>query len=269
MRVSLCTTTMNRLDFFSKTIIPNLEDNPDCEYVVLDYNSTDGTEAWVRDNLLSYIENGKLVYCKEFTATHFKPSHSRNMCMRLATGDILCNVDSDNYAGSGFAEYLARVFSTQYEQPKVIANHPRVFEPIDQGGHGRIALLRRDFYYWGGYCEDFIGWGEEDNNLNLRMMKQTLLFHREKIHWRFLRDIHHGDDLRVKHIDFTDIPVGEHTSDILYNKRNSRMLNKALSESDVDAHRYVCNFGKNWGGGTVIKNFSEEVVLESPWVDYI
>ena len=190
------------------------------------------------------------------------------MCMRLGTGDVLCNVDADNFTGPEFASYLDKVFSKKYEQPKVYANSPYVFMPKEVGSHGRIALTRRDFYYWGGYCEDFIGWGEEDNDLNRRMVWQAMLFHREKIPWRFLNAINHGDDIRAKHIDFKDLP-NRSLVDLLANKRQSRNMNNIKSVNDMKEGRYVRNYGRNWGGGTVTKNFSEIVKLSNPWISYI
>lgn len=255
---------MNRFKFLKQTLPQNLEDNSgsNVEFVLLNYNSQDETEDWVRENLMSYIESGLLCYYRESTATHFLPAHSRNVSLRVATGDILCNVDADNYTGLGFADYLIDVFGRDHGGKRPFANHPSVFEPFDVGGHGRIALFRRDFYYLGGYCEDFIGWGEEDNDLNRRMF--DLDYHRTMIHWKFLKNIEHGDELRAKHIDFSGLK--DQSTDLIVNKRRSRTLNKKKSDVDLMRQMYVRNLGKHWGKAKLIKNFTEEVELGNPWI---
>lgn len=264
MKVSLCTTSMNRLKFLEQTLPRNLADNsgPDVEFVLLNYNSQDGMEEWVRDNMMSHIESGLLCYYRESTATHFVPAHSRNVSMRVATGDILCNVDADNYTGSGFADYLKDVFSRDYGGVTPFANHPCVFEPVEVGGHGRIALFKRDFFYLGGYREDLIGWGEEDNDLNRRLF--DLSYHRVMIHWRFLKYINHSDELRAKYIDFSSLDQVQ--SDVVANKRRSRFINKKKVDQDSHNQHYFRNIGKNWGKATLVKNFSETIELGNPWI---
>ena len=49
LKVSLCTTVMDRLHDLERTLPKNMEDNsdyPNMEYVVLDYNSQDSLEQW-------------------------------------------------------------------------------------------------------------------------------------------------------------------------------------------------------------------------------
>jgi hypothetical protein len=260
---------MNRLKFLKQTIFQNLSDNMGSphEFVLLDYNSTDGTGDWVQENLMGFIESGVLTYYREGTAQYWRPSHSRNMCFRLGAGDILCNLDVDNFTGEGFATYLIDVFTRKYDEPKVIANHPNIFECKEEGGHGRIAMSRRDFYYYGGYDEEFIGWGEEDNDLNLRCMSMEGVFHRVKIHWRFLKYIKHSNFLRVKHVDFSDLDDPSKNPE--ENKPITRKINRTKSKRDTRNGLYVKNFNKNWGGGTVTKNFTEEIELKSPWIGMI
>src|SRR5574343_1908709 len=63
--ISICTTCMNRLRDLEYTLPKNLEDNKNykkLEFVLLDYNSTDGLSDWVKKYMMSYIKTGRLVY---------------------------------------------------------------------------------------------------------------------------------------------------------------------------------------------------------------
>jgi len=271
MKISLCTTSMNRLEYLKETIVNNLKSNDDCddlEFVLLDYNSTDGTEQWVRENLLEYIESGRLNFYKENTAEHFLPPHSRNVSIRVATGDVICNVDADNFINDGFASYLQRSFSIDYGDKRLVMNHPDVFFPKGGGCHGRIAMWRQDFMYLGGYPEKFEGWGEEDNDLNRRIMDNTEVFHRGMIHWSYLTDIKHDDEVRVRDINF-DCLGDERKKDFRWNKQKTRLKNKLLVDQDTKAGRWVRNFDQNFGKAVLVKNFKEEVVIGNPWVGFL
>ena len=63
--ISFCTTCMGRIHDLAQTLPQNMADNADypaLEFVLLDYNSRDGLEPWVREQLLPHIESGRLVY---------------------------------------------------------------------------------------------------------------------------------------------------------------------------------------------------------------
>src|SRR5688572_15135597 len=112
-RISLCTTCMGRLHHLKETLPRNLEDNKDCpelEFVVLDYNSPDSTGAWLHETYPDLIHSGRLKYFRTTEPKYFHMAHSKHVAHRLATGDIVCNVDADNFTGPGFASKLAEMF---------------------------------------------------------------------------------------------------------------------------------------------------------------
>src|SRR4051794_18097701 len=113
--VSICTVSMNRLHHIQKTLPVNLKENDDSgiNFILLDYNSNDGLEEYIRYNFYQEIKSGKLVYYRYKQALSFHRSHSKNMAFRLADGDILCNVDADNYAGPSFGKFVQDTFTTQ------------------------------------------------------------------------------------------------------------------------------------------------------------
>src|SRR5690349_9158200 len=98
--ISFCIVCMNRLHQLEETLLQNIKDNEgydNLEFVVLNYNSQDGMDEWVREHLSDYISIGKVNYYKTSEPTIFSHSHSKNLMFKLAKGDIVCNVNADNY----------------------------------------------------------------------------------------------------------------------------------------------------------------------------
>lgn len=101
-QISFCITCMNRLKHLQETLEKNILDNflvDEVEFVVLDYNSQDGLEEWIAQSMMKYIEMGILVYYRTTEPAYYRRSHSRNMVFRLAEGEVVCNLDADNYLG--------------------------------------------------------------------------------------------------------------------------------------------------------------------------
>lgn len=191
-KISFCTTVMNRLHHIQKTLPQNIVDNNDytnIEWVILDYNSTDGLEEWYHANANVLGENVK--YFRTNEPSHYKRSHSRNMAFRLSTGDILVNLDADNYAGRSFGRYISKMF----------INHPDSYlaasENISADVSGKICVSRNDFFAIGGYDETIESYGFEDFDLKERLEKygvKRLTFENSE----FLKAISHSVHERIK-----------------------------------------------------------------------
>lgn len=169
-KISFCIVCMNRLYHLKQTLPINILDNEDyeaLEFVLLDYNSTDGLGGYISENFGKYLENGRLVYYKTSTPKYFNRSHSRNLVFRLASGDLICNIDADNYTGKNFATYVNSEFQKR-------AN---IFlTPLETSGTnskkdvlGRICIRNKDFYSIRGYDERMINYGFEDNDFANRL----------------------------------------------------------------------------------------------------
>jgi hypothetical protein len=156
--------------------------NPDVEFVLLDYESQDGLGDWVRASLGDEIASGRLVYARYEPAPHFRMAHAKNMAHRIASGDVLVNVDGDNFIAKDFSLWLRTLYS---RSPDALASprdisvtgflRQRVFNklvnlprPVD-GLCGRIAVSRAAFFAVGGYDEAIAGWGSDDIDFMLRV----------------------------------------------------------------------------------------------------
>jgi len=162
-KISFCTVCMNRLHHLRKTLPVNLKNTKNfenLEFVLLDYNSSDGLEDYVKNDLATYVQSGRLVYYKTNTPVHFHRSHSRNLVFKLATGDIVCNIDADNFTESDFPVYVQKIFT---ESPNTflttIGTNGNLFR---KDVLGRICVNKKDFYRVGGFDERMSYYGFED-----------------------------------------------------------------------------------------------------------
>ncbi|HCN83945.1 MAG TPA: hypothetical protein DIT07_10060 [Sphingobacteriaceae bacterium] len=166
---------MNRLHHLKKTLITNIlanSDYHDVEFVLMDYNSSDGLSDFIKTNLQEYLNNGKLIYYKTNTPDYFNRSHSRNLVFRLASGDLICNIDADNFTGSGFAAYLNWEFQKKGSRFLTAIGS----EKASQDVLGRICVRADHFYELTGYDELMSWYGFEDhdfaNRLELNAVKR-------------------------------------------------------------------------------------------------
>jgi len=161
---------MNRLQHLQQTLEKNILDNylPDeVEFVLLDYNSSDGLEQWIYHNMMQYIETEMLVYYKTFEPEYYFRSHSRNMAFRLASAEILCNLDADNFLGKGFASFMINEFS----------KYDNIFYTNDYSFNdtfGRVCVRNQDYVSIRGYNEMLKSYGYEDNDFLNRLVLHGL-----------------------------------------------------------------------------------------------
>jgi hypothetical protein len=189
---------MNRLEHLQKTLHQNMLDNfmlEDVEFVLLDYNSTDGLEDWVKNNMQGYIKSGILTYYKTLTPTSYYRSHSRNMAFKLADAELVCNLDADNFLGKGFASFMMDAFINKHKI--LYTSH---LNKRDIGG--RICFRKKDFIEIRGYNEMFKSYGLEDIELIFRFHKngyiQEIFYNPE-----FYEAIHHSHEKRFSEESFS------------------------------------------------------------------
>ncbi|MVT42819.1 glycosyltransferase [Chitinophaga oryziterrae] len=238
-KISFCTVCMNRAMHIKNTLLKNIKDNadyPDVEFILLDYNSGDDLYTWAKSELQPYIDNGILTYYRTTDPLYFHMSHSKNMALRLATGDILCSLDADNYTGVGFATYINKQFSKDrniFLAPPFIGREKRWWDV-----QGRVCLAQDDFYHFRGYDEQVMDYGYDDKDLKSRMEKSG----KKRItikDTRFLNAIKHDDQLRIadgfstkKTKELFISAVGNETSEIIYLQDNDAFERFFINNED-------------------------------------
>jgi hypothetical protein len=241
-KVSFCTTCKGRLYQFRQTIFKNIEDNadhPDTEFVVLNHNSPDHLDDWVRDNLKPFLESGKLCYYKMIDVLPWHVCHAKNAAHRLATGEIVCNLDGDNFTGPGFASFINAE----------IAKNRDIIGWLRRGSStcGRIYLLAEHFKKLGGYDEKFMPMSYQDMDLIARAQKIGL----KLVHTR-------------DRAEFTQV-IPNANDKTKYCKANLSLMmmdqhNRAISKRRMDMKIYSVNPG-GYGKCKVLKNFTEIIEL--------
>ena len=233
LKICFCTVVKNRLHHLKVTLIKNLESNLDYEqlqFLILDYNSDDGVDEWVRVNMEQYLLNGKLVFYKTSEPAFFHRSHSRNMAMLLSNSDIVCNIDADNFTGPSFANYINDSFQTN---PNIFLSTYSKERNNKADVLGRICIRMKDFQLINGYDESMEHYGFEDYDLINRLehlgLRKVLIEDPE-----FLNVIKHSDYERIS----------EEKIMKLFNGLYVRYISAAKSEVMIFLKNKVCIIGK-------------------------
>lgn len=173
LTITLATCCRNRTEHLKKTLVKNLHDNPQAyvRFLLVNYNSQDDMDEWVRDKLMKYIPSGRLLYVHEKTVERFKHAHARNVAVRCCQTDVFCNVDADNYTGPGFGRWLREFYLSAKPHAAFTAygGHQRGSPSGDM--FGRISFDTRALIALGGYNEDLNMWGVEDWDLIQRALR--------------------------------------------------------------------------------------------------
>lgn len=200
-QISFCTVSMNRLHHLKQTLPKNIEDNEayeNLQFIILDYNSTDGLEDWVKSNMQKYIDKKKLKYYKTTEPTLFQRAHSTNLLFKLASGEILCKVDADNYTGKDFAHFINQQFnlSNNIFLTAIDFNRLSSNKVVPSDAFGRVCFHKNSFLSIKGYTEAMTGHGFDDydftNRLELAGFNRVLI---KDPH--FLKAITHDDSERI------------------------------------------------------------------------
>jgi hypothetical protein len=240
-RISLCTTVMNRLEEISETLPINLANTnyENSEFVILDYNSSDGLEDWIKANYMEEIESGRLRYARTTEPQHFQMGHSRNLAFQVATGDIVNNVDADNFIGENFQETLNMLANKIPERA--------IFAKSRQRMHGRIGFFKKDWIELRGYDEELKGYGWDDKSLVYRALHGGFTFVPWSQFGTFTDRIWTGDARRMENMEMDD-------------RKQNEFINQNKLMGKILANDFTANPG-TWGVGTVEINFEKKITL--------
>lgn len=241
-KVTLATTCMGRAQHIAQTLPFNLAANEyrDTEFLLLDYNSPDGLEAWIREHLIDHL-GVEINFFAERSKKFFLMSHAKNVAAALAQGDIVVNVDADRFIDPGLvAEVLDKV-----NGPGVIGRGVVKGDPMDWSACGLIALWKQDLASLGGYDERMVnGWGAEDHDLIIRA---------KALGYRVVTIEQCGHSLPHPVEDRNCLTASR------LDHETSARLNGALHVEAMRARKYIANCEIAAGEAIVIRNFSERI----------
>ena len=164
MRISFCVTCKNRLWQLRHTFPANVDAvlaDGESELVLLNYNSEDGLDDWVR-GFAEHVESGAVRYVHQRSEPYFHCSKAKNLAHRAATGDFVVNLDADNHLGTTIAAWR----SAWSERPDTVLHG--FSGDFGDGTYGRIGLPRAGFLAIGGYDEAMLPISQQDRDIIMR-----------------------------------------------------------------------------------------------------
>jgi hypothetical protein len=166
--ISFCSQCKGRKHHLKKTLHHNLsciEEYDECDFVLLDFDSPDGLEEWVKTNFKDYLESGKLKYHKVENQPHYFQSAVKNLSHHLSTGKNVINIDADNFMSISYVLIAIKEFK-KYPNSTIVTETPN---KKDYDLFGRIGMSRKIFDLVKGYDECFEHWGGEDHDILRRI----------------------------------------------------------------------------------------------------
>ncbi|MBK6266520.1 glycosyltransferase family 2 protein [Marivirga sp. S37H4] len=241
--ISFCITCMNRLFHLRNTLEKNILDNQsykNVEFTVVNYNSKDKLDDWMRKNMQKYIDQGLLNYYRTDEPESFHASIAKNLSHRVARGKIVCNLDGDNFTGKDFAFYINYLFN-QYTDDILLQFTKKPF----WGTEGRIVLTKENFLKIGGYDEALLPIGHEDHDLINRAKASGLAYHNIQIE-NFL-----------KYLSNTEKEKAENCADGKTSYYQLENTNRKISNDNISKGQLKANPG-GMKKFKLYKNFSEQ-----------
>lgn len=168
-KISFCMHVKNRCEQLKQTLAQNLKDNRDhsdlIEFVLVDFASSDTPLEWILSNFRKEVEQKYLKLYKIFDFPFWHASIAKNTSHYLSEGDILVNLDCDNFTGFRGGKHLLDIF----DKEDVVAAHQFCQKEWFSGNYGRISIRREVFDELGGYNESFLNMGYQDTDLLKRI----------------------------------------------------------------------------------------------------
>jgi len=246
--ISFCITCMNRLYNLKETLPINLkleQGYPFLEFVILDYNSKDGLGEWIKNNMMDHIESGRISYYRTEEPEYFNMSHSRNIAFKVARGDIVNNLDADNYTAKDITNppeephsYFINRIANETISKKVI------FAKGKRGMHGRIGFYKDEFINdLGGYDEKLEGYGHDDHDLVGRA-------------WALDYSMYWWGGQYCSRIKTSRV---EKNANMRRRWKETEKENKHKSAKNIKEGIFKANQRRLWGKAVLIKNFKEKI----------
>jgi hypothetical protein len=135
-------------------------DQRDIEFVLVDFD-TPGVREHVEKHFREELSSGYLRYFHCAQLPYWHAPLAKNTSHRVATGDILVNLDCDNFTGPRGGRFVMNLFEQFGMDTLFHQKNP----DTDEANWGRIAMSRASFHKLGGYAEDLMPAGGQDWDL--------------------------------------------------------------------------------------------------------
>ena len=252
-RYAFVQTCMGRAHHVRKTLPHNLEaiEGRDFHILLLDYNSRDGLEDWVRDECAAWIDDGRLVYARTTRPDLFRVAHAKNVATLLGDATVVSNLDADQFVSEAYVDLIEETFGVRC---------PIVMRPDwEEDGYsvlcGRITVFKEDFVAAGGYEESYVGYCAEDLVLVRRLM--TLGVELVTVSVDVGGWIDHGWEERIENMDpawFSRSKLVRASDEGLARSYTTHAFMRGVVDLVRSADKRA-NVGRRWGAEVVEINF--------------
>jgi len=265
--ISFCITCMNRAFHIQRTLPDNIQaakdSGCDCEFILLNYNSTDHLDQWVRENLSLQMDEGIVKYYKTTDRGYYDQAHAKNVAHLLGSKELLCNLDADNILTHKYIDQVYSIFRKGKEYVTFGASN----------AGGRICLHRDYFYQLGGYNEELIGYGRIDADFYKRAVEIGLTKTKTADslfieHDHKMRTVNIDPKLLQKALDQTDYEGYELRPDVLerISKKPKAIIattkyNSWMTWRNIKNGVLRANQGKEWGHAKVVDRNGKEFLV--------
>lgn len=171
----------------------------DCELILLDYQSPDNLQDYIFSNFEKELESGKLKYFYLTNDYNFSCAYAKNVAHRLASGNVLFNLDADGYITSSLIKELRQLKDNQLFVPRLYGD--------DEGTYGRLGYVRDTFYKLNGYNEYVVGMQDDDGNLRARALVLPLIPKHAKEKHKAIQNTREQKDMYINVGGLTQPPI--------------------------------------------------------------
>ena len=161
MLISLCVPCMDRLHDLRRTLprmMTAAEASSPVEIAILDYNSSDGLEAYVS-------QFGKAITYTRYTGrNYYHIAHAWNLAVKCSGGEYIALMGADALLAEDYVSVL-----------RLLINDGATWI---RGRHykGILCIKHSEFTAAGGYDEQFEFYGGEDKELEARLKRRNAQF---------------------------------------------------------------------------------------------
>jgi hypothetical protein len=187
---------MNRTQLLKQNLLHNLnliyslKDDYNIELVLINYDSEDDMDDYIKDEIFNIFKDENiLIYKKVLNKEFFYHSHAKNISHLNATGDILCNLDSDCFLSKQLIDETYDSFITYGIDNIIVIGYFNY-------NYGYICLSNINFKLIDGYDENLQYYASEDVDLIARFCLKTKnkIYYLKNNYWNLV--IQHSDSLR-------------------------------------------------------------------------
>ena len=209
-----------------------------------------------------HVESGVVRYAHYKEAKVFHHAHAKNMAHRIASGDIVCNLDADNFTGPQFAAFIAHLYAEEANQIMNPALRGEVRVKEELGHFGKIVLPLQRFMDIGGYNERYTTYGGEDSDLLYRGIASGLHFTRF-IDPEFRRTIPHSNYDRVVNTR-EGANIDAAVARIIAKEKAPRLIGRLNDLFSFSAQPLQANRGQHFGMGEVFTGLQGDSLVLGP-----